>query len=197
MPARGDHDARREDVSEAVWRVLAAHGFSGLTLRAVAAEMGASTGLVTHYFPNKKALVRYAVRLADDRTQARARREPERPGLAALRAALLDVLPLTRDAVTMNRMWVGFWGAALADPALHKGEAERYANWRARLRPHVVEAQRRGELDAAADPDDLVAIAASCTHGLVVQVLFDPENFPPERQISLLDSFLDGLPGGA
>lgn len=196
MPARGDHDARREDVSEAVWRVLAAHGFSGLTLRAVAAEMGASTGLVTHYFPNKKALVRYAVRVADERTQARDRREPERPGLVALRDALLDVLPLTGDAVTMNRMWVGFWGAALADSALHKGEAARYANWRARLGTHVVEAQRRGELDAAADPGDLVAIAASFTHGLVVQVLFDPENFPPERQISLLDRFLDGLLDG-
>ena len=32
----------------AVWRVLAAHGFGGLTLRAVAAEMGASTRLLTH-----------------------------------------------------------------------------------------------------------------------------------------------------
>src|SRR5690349_17153404 len=45
-PARGDHEARRQDVSEAVWQVLAAQGFGGLTLRAVAAEMGASTGLL-------------------------------------------------------------------------------------------------------------------------------------------------------
>ncbi len=37
MPARTDHDARRRDVSEAVWRVLAVHGFGGLTLRAVQA----------------------------------------------------------------------------------------------------------------------------------------------------------------
>ena len=38
MPAPGDHEARRRDVSQAVWRVLAARGFGGLRLRAVAAE---------------------------------------------------------------------------------------------------------------------------------------------------------------
>jgi AcrR family transcriptional regulator len=52
MPrTKGDHEARRRDVSEAVWRVLVAHGFGGLTMRAVAAELDASTGLLTHYFP--------------------------------------------------------------------------------------------------------------------------------------------------
>ena len=71
MPAPTDHDARRRDVSEAVWRVLARHGFGGLTLRAVAAEMGASTGLLTHYFPSKDALVRHALTVAEARTATR------------------------------------------------------------------------------------------------------------------------------
>ncbi len=78
MPARGDHDARRRDVSEAVWRVLAEHGFGGLTLRAVAAEMGASTGLLTHYFPNKRALVAHALDVADERTASRPCARPGR-----------------------------------------------------------------------------------------------------------------------
>jgi AcrR family transcriptional regulator len=193
MPARGDHDARRADVSEAVWRVLGARGFGGLTLRAVAAEMGASTGLLTHYFPSKRALVRHALDVAEERTETRARRIPADQGLAALRAALLDVLPLSEESIAMSRVWVSFWDAALGDADLGARQTARYVRWRGMLRPHVEVAQRRGELPSTIDTDDLVATAAAFAHGLVVQVLFDPGRFPAQRQVELLDQFLDRL----
>lgn len=192
-PARGDHEARRADVSEAVWRVLADKGLGALTLRAVAAEMGASTGLLTHYFPTKRALVRHALAVAEERTADRARRTPEADGLAALRAALLDVLPLTPEGAAMNRVWVGSWDASLADPELRRTELVRLERWRGTLRTHVTDAQRRGELPTAADPDELAASAAAFTHGLVVHALVDPDGFPPERQTALLADFLRGL----
>ncbi|AXK33842.1 TetR family transcriptional regulator [Streptomyces armeniacus] len=191
-PARGDHDARRADVSEAVWRVLAERGLGGLTLRAVAAEMGASTGLLTHYFPTKRALVQHALEVAEARTASRARRRPEAGGLPALRAALLDVLPLTEESAAMNRVWVSSWDNALADPGFHRNERARLARWRATLRTHVTDAQRQGELPAAADPDEVVAAAAAFTHGLVAHALFDPDAYPPHRQTALLDAFLRG-----
>ena len=195
MPARGDHDARRRDVSEAVWRVLAARGFGGLTLRAVAVEMGASTGLLTHYFPTKRALVRYALGVAEERTDERERRVPAEEGLPALRAALLDVLPLTPEATAMSRVWVGFWDGALGDPDLAATQKARYANWRERLGGHIAVAQRARSLPGAADPGELAAIAAAFAHGLVVQTLFAPGDFPPDRQTRLLDVFLAGLGG--
>ncbi|GAA2450959.1 TetR/AcrR family transcriptional regulator [Actinomadura vinacea] len=179
-------------MSEAVWRVLAERGFGGLTLRAVAAEMDASTGLLTHYFPSKKALVSHALDIAEERTAARARRAAA-PGLAALRAALLDVLPLTPDATAMNRVWVGSWDGSLGDPELFTRETARYEGWRARLRPHVEAAVDRGELPPETDIDDTVATAAAFAHGLVLQALFDPAAFPPSRQTALLDRFLRGL----
>ncbi|MEU8121634.1 TetR/AcrR family transcriptional regulator [Spirillospora sp. NPDC049024] len=196
MPARGDHDARRRDVSEAVWRVLAARGFTGLTLRAVAAEMDASTGLLTHYFPNKRALVAYALDLAEERTASRPLRQAP-PGLASLRAALLDVLPLTPAASAMNRVWVGSWDVALADPELGERQRRRYDNWRARLRPYVATAVERGELPAATDVDDTVASAAAFAHGIVVHALFAPDAYPPGRQTALLDAFLTSLATGS
>ncbi|WUI00483.1 TetR family transcriptional regulator [Spirillospora sp. NBC_00431] len=193
MPARGDHDARRRDVSEAVWRVLAARGFGGLTLRAVAAEMGASTGLLTHYFPNKKALVDYALDIADERTAARRVREVQAEGLPALRSALLDVLPLTAGSAAMNRIWVSSWDGALANPERASREKSRYDHWRSRLRPHVAAAVDLGELPASSDVDGLVATVAAFTHGLVIQALFDPDRFPPVRQTELLDAFLTSI----
>jgi AcrR family transcriptional regulator len=186
-PPRGDHDARRRDVAEAVWRVLADRGFGQLTLRAVAEAMGVSTGLLTHYFPTKRALVRYAHNLTEERTDGRALRVAE-PGLPSLRAALLDVLPVTPEALAMSRVWVSFWDAAIGDPELGASHTARYERWRGRLRPFVEEVVDSGEFTG--DVDDLVATVAAFAHGLVVQALFDPDRFPPDRQVRLLDDFL-------
>jgi AcrR family transcriptional regulator len=193
MPARGDHDARRRDVSEAVWRVLAARGFGGLTLRAVAAEMNASTGLLTHYFPSKKALVAYALDVAHERTESRARSAAPAEGLPALRTALKDVLPLTPEAAAMNRVWVSSWDGSLGDSDLSARETDRYERWRSRLREHVQDAHDRGELPAESDVDGITVTVAAFTHGLVVQALFDPARFPPDRQIAILDDLLGSL----
>jgi AcrR family transcriptional regulator len=188
MPARGDHDARRRDVSEAVWRVLADRGFGQLTLRAVAAEMGVSTGLLTHYFPTKRALVQYAHSIAEERTDTRALRAAPTEGLQALRAALLDVLALTPESIAMSRVWVSFWDAAIGDAELGASETARYERWRGKLHAHVEVAVARGEI--AGDVEDLVATVAAFAHGLVVQAVFDPDRFAPDRQVRLLDAFL-------
>ncbi len=199
-PARGDHDARRSDVSEGVWRVLSTRGFEGLTLRAVAAELGASTGLLTHYFPNKRALLSHALEELDRRSGARPRRAapadgspPPPAGLPRLRAALLDVLPLDGDSAAGNRIWVGSWDHALADPELAAAHAGRYARSRVALTEFVTDAQRLGELPAHADPAEVAAGAQAFVLGLVVQALFAPEEFPAERQTALLDAYLAGL----
>lgn len=193
MPARGDHDARRRDLSEAVWRVVAGQGFTGLTMRAVAAELGASTGLVTHYFPSKAALVEHALELAAERVDTMPRRTPATEGLAALHAAVLDVLPTDPYRTAMNRVWVSSWDLALADPALGTAQRERYARWRARLREHAKAAVARGELSPECDADDVAAAVAAFTHGLVTQALFDPEAFPAGRLEGLVEGFVGSL----
>ncbi|MEV1004765.1 TetR/AcrR family transcriptional regulator [Nonomuraea sp. NPDC050202] len=192
MPrTKGDHEARRRDVSAAVWQVMATRGFAGLTLRAVAAELGATTGLLTHYFPTKHTLVEYALDLLEQRTVSRPRRHAG-AGLAALRAALLDILPLTPEATDSNRIWVSSWDAALSDPDLSTGYARKYAQSRDRLSELVAAAQELGELPPG-DPVRVATGAQSFILGLVVQALFDPAAFPPQRQVKLLDGYLATL----
>ncbi|MEV0255765.1 TetR/AcrR family transcriptional regulator [Streptomyces sp. NPDC050732] len=189
-PAPGDREARREDVSEAVWQVLADKGFGGLTLRAVAAAMGVSTGMLMHYFPTKRALLTHALDLLEKRTAERPRRTRPAPGLATVRAMLLDILPLTPGDTARNRVWVGSWDLSLADDELAAEQAGRYERLRATLRPHLEAARDLGELPAGADPEQLAATAVAFTHGLVVQALFAPDRFSVERQTALLDGFL-------
>ncbi len=172
---------------------MATRGFGGLTLRAVAAELDATTGLLTHYFPTKRDLVRYALDLLAERTAARPR-PTGADGLSAVRAALLGILPLTAEAAASNRIWVSSWDTALADPALSDDYAGKYAQSRAKLRDLVATAQRLGELPAG-DPERIAAGAQSFALGLVVQSLFAPETFTPQHQAELLDDYLTSLAG--
>jgi AcrR family transcriptional regulator len=188
---KGDHEARRREVSEAVWQVMATRGFAGLTLRAVATELGATTGLLTHYFPTKQALVAYALDLLEQRTIARPRR-PAGKGLVALRRALMDILPLTPEATDSNRIWVSSWDAALSDGDLRADYARKYAQSRDTLRERIAAAQELGEL-APGNPAGIAAGTQSFTLGLVVQALLDPVTFTPQRQVELLDGYLAGL----
>ncbi|WP_018549426.1 TetR/AcrR family transcriptional regulator [Streptomyces sp. LaPpAH-108] len=192
-PAPVDHESRREDVSRAVWQVLAEKGFGGLTLRAVATAMGVSTGMLMHYFPAKRALIAHALSLLESNTAGRPRRAHPAPGLATVRAMLLDILPLTPDDTARNRIWVSSWDLSLADDALAAEQADRYARLRATLRPHLDAAREAGEIPAGADPDQLAATAVAFTHGLVVQALFDPGRFPEGVQVAMLDDFLASL----
>ncbi|MGW6274163.1 TetR/AcrR family transcriptional regulator [Streptomyces sp. NPDC055060] len=199
-PARTDHDARRTEVSQAVWRVLAAHGFGGLTLRAVAAEMGATTGLLTHYFPSKRVLLKHALEVLDrrsaDRPRPAAERAGEASGLVMLRATLLDILPLDAESAASNRIWVASWDVALADPELAREHAERYRRARERMAGHIARAKQLGELPPEAGTEDTAAAAQSFVLGLVVQALFAPQEFPAERQIAMVDAYVTGMAGG-
>jgi AcrR family transcriptional regulator len=180
-------------VSEAVWQVLAAKGFGGLTLRAVAAQMGVSTGLLTHYFPSKLALVTHALDLLERDTAGRPRRVPPADGLPSVRVMLLDILPLTPADTARNRIWVSSWDLSLADDALRAQQAGRYTRLRDRIRPHLESARDLEQIPANADPGQLAAACVAFVHGLVVQALFDPDRFAADVQTAMVDDFVAGL----
>ena len=77
MPKVVDHDRRRAELSEALWRVALRDGFDAVTVRSVALESGWSAGALRHYFPDKAEMVLFAVDLvvadlATDRATDRA-----------------------------------------------------------------------------------------------------------------------------
>jgi AcrR family transcriptional regulator len=187
----GDHDARRRQIAQAVLRVLASHGFAGLTMRAVAAELDATTGVVTHYFATKDELRRFALDVLARSVDERERRVGA-PGMAGLRALALGMLPLSAASARANRIWISSWDVVLAAPPLTAAFAETYAHSRARLERAVRVAQEVGDLGDG-DAAELAASLHAFTLGLAVQAVLDPNAFPPARQIALTDAYLHGL----
>jgi AcrR family transcriptional regulator len=185
---QGDHDARRREVAEAVLQVLATRGFARLTMRDVAAELGATTGVLSHYFTGKDELRTFALdvlaRSVDER-----RRSGAPPGMPALRALVLGMLPLTAEGAAANRIWISSWDVVLADPHLSAAYAQPYAQSRSRIEHAVRIAQEAGELGTG-DPVALAAALHAFTLGLAVQAVLDPGAFPPARQVALTEAYL-------
>lgn len=157
MPRQVDHLARRAEISSATWRVIERGGIPAVTLRSVAAEAGISLGVLAHYFSSKDDVLREAHRTAYDRTLERVvDRTRSVHGLAALRTALLEAVPLDDTRVLEARVDVSLIGAAATNEQLRRMRTESADVLRRLTLGCLAEARERGELRSGID-DTLVA----------------------------------------
>jgi len=112
MPAIVDHAARRAELARIAADVIAAEGVEGATVRAIAGAAGFSTKVVSHYFPEKRALLlmTYRFAAADSAESAAAKAGP-----ADARAYALSLLPTRPEMVRNWKVWLAFWGFAISD----------------------------------------------------------------------------------
>lgn len=57
MPKVVDHDARRGEILDSCFRLMAEEGYAAATMRRIASAAGVSTGTLYHYFPDKEAIL--------------------------------------------------------------------------------------------------------------------------------------------
>jgi AcrR family transcriptional regulator len=123
MPRQADHDQRRRQIAEAVWRLAAGTGLEGVTLRQVATEAGVSARLLQYYFGTRDELLLGALALlnadAERRAHARISALGDAPGPRALvRAVLMELLPLDDERRAQHLVHVAYFVRFLADPHL-------------------------------------------------------------------------------
>jgi AcrR family transcriptional regulator len=186
MPALIDHAARRAALAEIAADLVANGGADAATVRAVAAVAGFSTKAVTHYFPDKRALMLLTYRHAALSSQARTdASQPEGSGdIAALMRALLPDDPkVERDW----RVWFSFWGMAIADPEFAAEQRGRMRDFVAQLEA-VLAADPAFTHHAAAERPAIASALFAALVGIVTQAIFDPESWPPRRQTEAIDA---------
>ncbi|HWT95113.1 MAG TPA: TetR family transcriptional regulator C-terminal domain-containing protein, partial [Solirubrobacteraceae bacterium] len=119
MPKHVDHDQRRDELADAVWRLVVREGVEAASLRRVAAEAGWSVGSVRHYFATQHELLTFAMELVVTRATARLQTTPPGPDAPATAAALLgQLLPLDDERRAEMQVWLAFSTRAAVDPAL-------------------------------------------------------------------------------
>jgi AcrR family transcriptional regulator len=180
VPKVVDHDERRERIAEAAWRVIEREGPDGANLRRIAREAGYTTGVVTHYFRDKRDLMAFAFGLVVERSTSRMAGAAAEAGAEG---ALAQLLPLDEERRRETTVWLALMGASLSDPDLAAELRRRYRRAREATLPMFREALVEAQ---AGDPDDVADELLAAVDGITVDALTDPERFPPERQMALL-----------
>jgi AcrR family transcriptional regulator len=177
MPKIVDHEKRREELASAVWRLASHHGPDAVTIRAVAAEAGWSTGALHHYFADKEELLLFAFQTVADRVSRRVEAAKATAGepLELVRALLAIGLPLDAERRDETRLWFAFLGLALTRPPLARAQRLAYRAWRGLVADALRDARERGDLDAAVDVEREAAGLVALVDGLAVQASFDPD----------------------
>lgn len=169
MPKIVDHDARRLELVEVTWRVIARRGFDGVTLRDVAAEAGFANGALKPYFPTRASLVRATFTHVFGRTNARVGSSIQGlAGLDALHAFAMEVLPLDADRLDEARVVIPFWQVAIHESEFAALNDEAMLQWRNWIRGWIAQAWDEGSLRGNVDP--LVAAESFLTFLLGSQI---------------------------
>jgi AcrR family transcriptional regulator len=191
MPKIVDWDARRDEILSATWRVIARDGITGATIRAIAREANCSRGILGHYFDDKADILGSALLLSHRRVGARmSAAAAGLTGLPALRAVMLEALPLDQQRDLEAQIEISFWGRALGNAELRDLQHSEFERLSARLRGHLQEAAELGQLRAGCDLDLATHELVVLIDGLSAQRVLYPDRATAQRQIEMLDRLL-------
>ncbi|WP_261665058.1 TetR/AcrR family transcriptional regulator [Deinococcus sp. Marseille-Q6407] len=191
MPKQVDHDQRRAELAQAVWRLIRRSGLGGVTIRALAEESGWSSGAVRHYLPSRAAILAFAAEQVSAQAEAQLRRLPlpgtPRENLLTFLEATLPLEPSSREWL---EVWLAFVGAAVSDPDLADVQGLTYRDLHAALVEILSEFAGQGWTlsdPPAAAARDLQALL----DGLSVHLLLDV--LTPVQARSALERAVDRL----
>jgi AcrR family transcriptional regulator len=198
MPKEVDHDERREELLEAVWRVIARDGMEGTTIRGIAKETGWSTGVLSHYFADKGDIIGSALRLAYERIAGRWDAKLEGlTGVRALYELVLDNLPLDDERELETKLLMNYWSLMIRGSELTPRPRRRGPLLIDLLTRLVREGQEAGEIRSAEAAQDIAERLLGLIDGFSLHALLNPERLNPDRQISLIRAEFDRLTQGA
>lgn len=194
MPKNVDRDERREQLLEAVWRVIARDGIERTTIRTIAKETGWSAGVLAHYFTDKDDILISALRLVHERIASRWEEKLEGlTGLAALRELVLDNLPLDDERERETRLLINYWSRRLVSDGRPPEQWRRGPLLVDRLADLVVEARGLGELPDDAPADDVAERLLALIDGLSLHAVLPGTRVTRERQVAFVDQELRSL----
>ena len=209
MPKFVDAVIRRQEIVDAVFRIIATDGLERASLREVADEAQLAVGSVRHYFASSDELLTHAFAVVVDRivgrlTDADSRLGDTPPGSGEQRAAVLallgEFLPLDEERAVDACVWMAFKNAARTRPFL-AAEADRSHRAVAAVVGGLILGLAEAEgvdADHAAGLDQQVLVTEAelllaVLDGLTMHALLQPEWMTAVMCRDVLEAHLEGL----
>ncbi|AVH68303.1 MULTISPECIES: TetR/AcrR family transcriptional regulator [Nostoc] len=188
------YDDRRIEVAKAAWRVIVREGLDRASMRAIAQELGSSTGVVTHYFRDKEELTLFALEqvfenvLEDMKTCAEGRQ-----GIDRLVQMIFVALPLEDIDKADWKVWVAFLGYSIGRERLVQEHRKRYDFLRQIISQELADLQKalliRADLDLTLEANALIALVDGIGTGVVIF----PEQFSADQQKYLVRRHINAI----
>jgi AcrR family transcriptional regulator len=191
LEAAASDAVQRRQIAEATCRLIARGGLEDATFRRIAAELGATTGLISHYFVSKADLLVYAINYAQEQLAA-----GDLPNTWSTKEAFFDDLcrALTAsegEAGVFWRVWIAFLGVALSDDDVRS----RYLAWDDHYRREMIRLVRN-ELGQPVSHDEAELLADALNvmaSGIGIFAVLDPQRLDSRRVRAILEISFQGV----
>lgn len=188
MPRYVDHEDRRAQIVEATLEILADRGPRGLTFRAVAAKLGGSSTLITHYFGTRQELLDAIVETMSDWPSELDELEMDTDDeVERLRRFLIWMIPSSERGLMQERGRINLLG----EPDAKLRTRHIFETWdkqaRELFRRHLRNLVPNRELELKVD------VLRTVTNGLTLSTVEHPDNWPLARQTAVIDEALTAL----
>ena len=188
MPRPLDVEKRKSDIARIAFEILGRVGPRGLTLQAVAAELGGSVTKVTHIYRTRAELMRGTVERYIELAPPPGPPDGEADPLEHLRGLLADMIPQNDNRRLQERGRVAIIGDKDQESA--RVFADGMEDRARRL--------LRGVLTPLVPADDLESAIDFCratVNGITLSTVEHPEHWTPERQRTMVDLMVRTVAG--
>jgi AcrR family transcriptional regulator len=195
VPKVVDHEQRRRELAAAVWQVIAQDGVDGVSIRSVAAASGWSSGALRHYFSTRGELLAFACeQVIEQVTERITGLQPAGGPVEAVRAILLETMPVDDNRRTEGTIAFSFLALGLGDPELAQVQRRHFTEMYELCLQLV---RGLAEHDALAPTGDDMETLARRMHavvdGLTVHALAG--HLTADKMVAQLDGYLMDLTG--
>ncbi len=187
MPKIVDHAERRAQIAAAAAQAIDEKGLDRVRLVDVARLASCTTGAVSHYFPDKDAVLVAALDHVLDNLAGYAPRSDPWSRADDPVEGFLDVfseiLPLDDARQRDWRIWIAFCGRAVRNPALAALHREYYADIQDGMARALADI---GLASPGRDAQQLAVAVVAALDGLGLRATLEISEWPSERQRSQL-----------
>jgi TetR/AcrR family transcriptional regulator, transcriptional repressor of bet genes len=195
MPKIVNPTDQRMMIAEAAINVISSNGIDSTRLKDVARRAEVTTGAVMHYFEDKNAVIEAALAEIVRRTLLRITAGGPVSGSAPVKVStfidrVCTYLPITEASQAEWRVWLAFWGRAIADQRLRDIHQRHYSNIVSALLPQLQQLRPTAVKSSSAQLTTIADALVAAIDGVGTRATLEPALWPAKKQRQTLATLM-------
>lgn len=200
MPKKVDHKKQKENVAQAVWRVVHKHGIEKASVRNIAKEANLPVSTMRHYFSNQSELLLFTMEYLHERIERRFLKfahQLKKENISAFDAAKqlvkFFIHILNQEEQSEMKVWLSFTAKALHDEKMKELSRQMYVELH-QVMERAIQILEEGKiLKPGLDTELEVQRLYALTDGLALHGVMRPDFLTEEKVDAIITNHLASL----